>query len=294
MRSVSVIGATGFVGGRLFRHLRQRASHRLAITGTSFHAPREPEVSPLDVTDSTALAAHLEKGFDLVLVAAGTKDVKRCEQDLDYALALNTLPVREMVRVVDRGGLGTRIVYLSTDYVFDGERGLYREADAAEPKTNYGRSKLLGEQALLATGRGHKVLRSGAVLGRGAAFFDWVLAEVGAGREIRLFEDSFVSPTPIELLGDVVLELLCAYDEVPDRILHGVGDRRMSRLEIGRLLAALAPPTGAILVPERRVAGGTLFQRDLSLRPSTSARAWQRFSLEEYLRREMMEGSGAR
>src|SRR5689334_20305175 len=116
MRTVSILGATGFVGGRLLATLRERAAGRLAAGGAGRRPSADPAVVSLDLTDRAALAAHLERDFDAVVVAAGTKDVERCERDPGHALALNTAPVEELVRIVARRGLRTRLVLLSTDY----------------------------------------------------------------------------------------------------------------------------------------------------------------------------------
>jgi len=287
MTSVSVIGATGLLGSRILRRLRTGSAGGLQATGTGLRRPGGPGVDRLDVTDPAALAAHLEADFDLVVVAAGTKDVRRCEQDPDHALALNTRPIEEMVRIVRRAGLRTRIVGLSTDYVFDGERGGYREGDAAAPRTQYGRSKLLAEQALLQAGAGHKVVRSGAAVGRGALFFDWVVSELEAGREVPLFDDCRFSPTPLGLLADLVLALLEAIGEAPEPVLHFVGEQAMSRYQLGSLIARHLPTARSHPVPERRARGGPLFQADLSLVQSAFARRHQRRSLEQYLAEEL-------
>jgi dTDP-4-dehydrorhamnose reductase len=290
VKTVSILGATGFVGSRLLQRLGAGAGDRLRVTGTGWRRARPAEVAPLDTGDEAALAAHLEQGFDLLVMAAGTKDVARCERDPAYALALNARPVESLLEVVERRRLRTRIVYLSTDYVFDGLRGSYAEGDRPAPRTHYGRSKLAAEQAVLNAPGGHKVVRSAAVLGKGAGFFDWILAEIRCGREVRLFDDCYTSPTPMGLLEDMMAELLCSYDEVPERILHLVGERRMSRLEIGRSIAAMVPGAGARLLAEPRAAGGPLFQHDLSMVQSAFVRTRQRHSLGEYLAREVARG----
>lgn len=287
--SISVIGASGFVGARIFKRLVARAGDRLAVSGTGLRgAAAAAGLTRLDVTDAAALASHVRRGFDVIVVAAGTKDVGACEREPAAAIALNATPVERIVEIVRRDRLPTRVVYLSTDYVFDGDRGSYREEDRPAARTAYGRSKLAGERAVLldeAAGR-HKVVRSAAVLGRGARFFDWLVAELRAGREVRLFDDCFFSPTPPELLADSLVDLVLSFDEVPDRIVHAVGDRRMSRLELGQIVAASLGSRGRV-VADRRASGGPLFQRDLSLEPSPWVRARQRASLEEYLAREV-------
>ncbi|HEY6003156.1 MAG TPA: sugar nucleotide-binding protein [Anaeromyxobacter sp.] len=287
MKTVSIVGASGLVGGRLFRRLRGAAGGRLAATGTCFRSLPGPGMAALDVTDRVALAAHLAQGFDFVLYAAGTKDLRRCEEDFAFARALNATPVEEIVRIVERERLPTRVVYLSTDYVFDGERGLYREDDPVRPRTAYGRSKALGERAVLGAGERHKVIRSAAVMARGASFFDWLLRELGSDREVPLYDDCSFSPTPAELLCEMVEELVCAYDEVPQRIVHAVGERRLSRHALGRLVAAMVPAARAKLVPAKRGAGGPLFQADLSLAPSEFVRSRQKRSFEAYLADEV-------
>jgi dTDP-4-dehydrorhamnose reductase len=284
--SVCVIGATGFIGARIHRRLIERAGDHFAVSGTGLRRA-EAGVNSLDVTDAAALASHVRRGFDVIVVAAGTKDVGACEREPAGAIALNATPVERIVESVRRDRLPTRVVYLSTDYVFEGDRGSYREEDRPAARTAYGRSKLAGERAvLLDEAAGHKVVRSAAVSGRGARFFDWLVAELRAGREVRLFDDCFFSPTPAELLADSVVDLVLAYDEVPGRIVHAVGDRRMSRLELGQIVAASLGSRGRV-VADRRASGGPLFQRDLSLEPSPWVRARQRASLEEYLAREV-------
>jgi dTDP-4-dehydrorhamnose reductase len=244
-------------------------------------------VARLDATSPGAVARHLARGFDFVVFAAGLKDVERCERDPERAFALNARPMERMADLVRRQGLPTALLYLSTDYVFDGERGRYGSEEEPAPRTAYGRSKRRGELALLEAGGRHKVVRSGAVLGRGAGFFDWLTGELGAGREVALFDDCFVSPTPAALLADLVLELLLGFEDEPGRVLHFVGDRRMSRFDVGRVAADLMNVDGAAIRGVPRASGGALFQHDLSLLPSARVTAVPRPSLEAAMRAEL-------
>jgi dTDP-4-dehydrorhamnose reductase len=290
VRSVSVLGASGLVGARLLRRLR--AGGHLAATGTSFRSPPAPGIAALDVTDRAALAAHLAQGFDFVVVAAGTKDVRRCEEDFAFAQALNARPVQDIVEIVGRERLPTRVVYLSTDYVFDGERGLYREDDPPAPATAYGRSKALGERAVLGAGGRHKVVRSAAVMAPGARFFDWLLAALARGGEVPLYEDSFFSPTPAELLCELLEAVLREYDALAAPVVHAVGERRLSRHAFGRAVAGRMRDARGAVVPARREAGGPLFQRDLSLVRSEWLAARQRRTFDAYLADEIAVALG--
>lgn len=286
MKRVAVIGASSFVGRRVVDHLRRRDGAALEVVGTVHAQPAGPGDVRLDVTDARALDGFLAADFDHVLLVAGTKDLKRCEGDWDHAVALNARPVEQAVRTVRDRGLRSRILYFSSDYVFDGERGRYRDVDAPAPRTAYGRSKLLGEEAVLAAREGHKVLRSAAVLGRGGVFFEWLVRELGRGGELRLFADSFMSPTPAALLAEVVGEILDGWEALP-RVLHVVGDQRLSRFEVGGLVASLLPSCPTRLVPETGALAGTALQRDLSMVPSEVVRRRPRPSLAEYLAQEI-------
>jgi dTDP-4-dehydrorhamnose reductase len=286
MTTVCVVGASGFIGSRIFRTLRASAPPSVVVSGTCFHGGAAPGVVRLDVTDAAALDALAARGHDLVVWAAGTKDVARCERDPEWARALNATPLERLARAVARAGSPTRIAYLSTDYVFDGERGGYRDDEHPSPRTEYGRSKALAERALLASGSRHKIVRSAAVMAPGGAFFDWLVASLRAPGEVRLLDDCCFSPTPAALLADGILGLLRDWDAIPGPVLHVVGERRMTRLELGCVVARLLGSAPARLVPAQRPPGG-YFQRDLSLVPSDVTRAWRARSVEAYLAGEV-------
>jgi dTDP-4-dehydrorhamnose reductase len=287
MTKVSVVGADGFIGARLTQRLRALGPSRFAVTGTTFARPPGPGEVALDVTDPAALEAHLSTAPDVVVLLAGTKDLRACEARPEWALALNAAPVEAMAGIVARRRLSTRIAYFSSDYVFDGLRGGYREDEAPAPRTAYGRSKAAGEQALLAGGGPHKIIRSAAVMGRGGTFFDWLVPEIRSGREVSLFADSYFSPTPIELLLDLLVELIDGWDGIPGAVQHLVGDRRLSRFGFGELVARAAGRDPARLLPSSGAQPGAVFQHDLSMVPSDLVRRVSRPSLEDYLSGEL-------
>jgi len=289
VKKVSIIGASGFIGSRLLRHLAEVGRGRVEVTGTGF-TRAGGGLARLDVTDRGALAAHLEQAFDLVVLLAGTKDVARCEREPAWAEALNAEPVEEVLRLVRARGLGTRVVFLSSDHVFAGDRGQYRDDDPTEPCTVYGRTKALGEQAVLAAPGPHTVVRSAAVLGRGAVFLEWLLQRLRSPGEVPLYTDVFNTPTPLGLLVELLGELLLAPEPGDRRIVHLVGDRRLSRWETGVLVAGLVGGVQATLVGARHVPGADLLQHDLSMLRSPVACGRRQEGLEAGLRRELAGG----
>jgi dTDP-4-dehydrorhamnose reductase len=150
----------------------------------------------LDVADREAVLQAIQMvAPDVVLHAAAWTNVDGCETDPARAYAVNALGTRNIAEAAH--GIGARVVYLSSDYVFDGRGGgpggglPYTEWDTPNPQSHYGRSKLGGERELEAIlGPDATIVRTSWVVGRyGQNFVKTML---------RLAADSEVSPTVID------------------------------------------------------------------------------------------------
>ena len=134
---VLVTGAAGQLGTELVEVFRA-AGHD--VTGTTHES--------LDICDALAVAASVEAVRpDWVIHGAAWTAVDACESDPDRAFAVNGTGTANVVAAA--GAVGARVVYVSTDYVFDGEKqGPYVESDVPNPQSVYGASKLAGERAV--------------------------------------------------------------------------------------------------------------------------------------------------
>jgi dTDP-4-dehydrorhamnose reductase len=164
--------------------------------------------------------------------------------------------------------MGSRFIYVSTDMVFDGESGPYTETATTEPGTFYGRTKLEGECYALTNARS-LVARMPLMYGlpevsREPTFFESMLRSLRSGEPIKLFEDEFRTPLWLEDAARALLELS---DVELTGVLHVAGPERLSRLQMGQLLAAAVGCSDAPLVAARRsdLAGPEPRPRDLSL-----------------------------
>jgi len=153
-----VIGATGLVGSNLIRTL---TAHGVPAIGAA-RRPLDGEIA-LDVTDGQQLKDCLRRVAPQVVVdAAGATAVDRCEEEPAWARAVNEVAPRSIADLLP--GTST-LVYLSTDYVFDGTAGPYREDAPTGPVNEYGRSKRAGEEAISVHPRA-LVVRTTVVYGR--------------------------------------------------------------------------------------------------------------------------------
>ncbi len=248
---VLVTGASGQLGGYLVRRLLQ-AAH--AVTGWSGSA-RGPVAGlppePVDLADADAVAAAFRRARpQVVLHAAARARIHDCYRDPDRARRVNTDGSALLARLAAESG--ARMVHVSTDLVFDGERGAYREEDPATPLSVYGRTKCDAEPAVLAYPR-HAVVRVSllfgpSVVGR-ASFFDEQVAALRAGRPVTLFADEWRTPLSLETAATALTELACSDFT---GLLHLGGPERLSRLEMGRRLAAHLGADPALAVPGLR------------------------------------------
>lgn len=156
----------------------------------------------VDVADPDAVEAFLAEPPrpKVVVNAAAFTHVDRCEREPETADRVN----REGPAVLARAcrAIGARLVHVSTDYVFPGQGGVpYRETDPVGPRSTYGRTKLAGERAVLATCDDALVVRTSWVFGRGRNFLAAILAQAADRRSgaasgpLRVVDDQVGRPT---------------------------------------------------------------------------------------------------
>lgn len=132
--------------------------------------------------------------FDALVNCAALTNVDYCETHEAESLRINAESVGEIAALCTERG--ARMVHISTDYVFDGEKqGAYTEEDAAEPISVYGLSKLRGEQALLAVSERHLAVRVSWVFGpHRPSFIDMLLKRALTEPEAAAIGDKFSTP----------------------------------------------------------------------------------------------------
>jgi dTDP-4-dehydrorhamnose reductase len=180
---IAVTGSKGQLGRALLRQLQAEELLELDI----------PEH---DITHLMALDATLERFRpDMVIHCAAMTDVDGCERDPDVAYRLNVLGSRNVAVCAERAGAA--IVYVSTDYVFDGSQSEpYRETDEAHPLSVYGRTKWLGEEAVRHLCPRHYVVRVAWLYDAGSRNFVSTVLRLADQRDhVQMVTDEIGSPT---------------------------------------------------------------------------------------------------
>lgn len=180
-----ITGADGQLGTDLQRVL---AGDAIDITAVD-----RPD---LDITDSAAVREAFERiRPDVVLNAAAYTAVDAAESDEDTAYLVNAVAPGHLARAA--AAADARFVHVSTDYVFAGDGARpYREDDETQPNTAYGRTKLAGEQAVLALHPGAYVVRTAWVYGQtGGNFVKTMLRLAATNDTVSVVDDQRGSPT---------------------------------------------------------------------------------------------------
>ena len=238
---ILVTGAGGLVGSLIVE--RAKADHDV----------RGLARAELDVTDPGAVqSAVREFSPHVVLHCAAHTDVDGAERNPERALEVNA-EATEQVAVAARE-LGASLVYVSTDYVFDGKGATpYRESDATEPLSSYGISKLEGERRVAnACPEDFIIVRTGWLYGVGKGFVDWARARLVASKELPVIDDQKGSPTYAGDLADALLELATGAHR---GVFHFVNQGEATWLDLGRAVAEELGQSTALLKP---IAGETL------------------------------------
>ena len=192
-----VTGATGLLGSEVLRAATARG-HDVTGAGSS----------DADVTDPVQVDALLDACRpDLVVHCAAFSAVDASEEDPRRAMAVNGDGARHVARAATR--VGGRCLYVSSDYVFDGElRRPYRPDDPTSPLSVYGRSKRAGEVATLDAGRAALVVRTSWLFGHARRTFVTAMIERAArGETPTIVDDQIGGPSSARDVAAALLDL---------------------------------------------------------------------------------------
>lgn len=206
---VLITGANGLVG----QHLGELSWFNAVpfLTSRTPVANTRHEQSMFDWTNLTQISRFLDTiNPDVIIHTAGVTSVDYAEKHPEETLAVNVEAVKEMVRWCKENGC--RLVHFSTDFVFDGQHGMYSEQDAPNPLSHYGRTKLESETIVLDQLDDAVVIRT--VLAYGYQphlsrlnFPLWIKRELEQGHELKITADQYRTPTYAVDLAQVTQQL---------------------------------------------------------------------------------------
>lgn len=272
MKTILIVGGSGFVGS----HLAMRLRDEYKVITTHFrHAQRIPGVTdyPLSVHQldwSKELLLHLQP--DIIIYAAGRHSLQWTEDpantramDLAHVAGPSTLVSNSQV-------MGTKFIYLSSPWVFDGSRGNYHESDILFPSTALGRAKVAAENSVRSRALNYLILRSAPLLGRGPAqnptALDHWLMSWGKDRAFEFDDSTRHSYATVQSFADWVAQSLAS--GVKNKVLHFGGLSRVTEYELAQRLAERLKVSPTLL--RRKKSSNDSAHHDYSLNTTASVR----------------------
>tara|TARA_Y100000385_G_scaffold120854_1_gene125664 strand:- start:3605 stop:4444 length:840 start_codon:yes stop_codon:yes gene_type:complete len=258
--TVLIVGASGFIGSYVYRKLSQ--DKNLKIIGTycnSFHK----DLIKIDYLNDSFTKDIIKLNPDIIIWLAGEKNLAETEIDFNNTKSVICNPILSFA-TNNKLNSRARFIYLSSDYVFDGEKGDYSVGDKTEPVSFYGKAKLISERYITNNIRDYHIIRAGGIIGKDSTFSNWLINTLKKEKEVELF-DNFFSPTPIENVFNLIKDLI--YQKFNDKLIHVSGYKKVSRFGLGVHVAKIMNSKTKITKKDYRESKLKLF-KDLSLTSS--------------------------
>lgn len=225
---ILVTGFTGYLGRMIHRHLQTHHD----VYGASSSCPETERTFRCNLrheSEVVALARKIQP--DAIIHAAGLKDIAFCEKNAAEAFAINSMATHNIANIFGK----RRVIYISTDYVFDGKSGRYSERHAPNPSTVYGNSKLTGEiQGTKVAGNNFLIVRTGVVYDEESKYMRFLRENLSSRRSIDCYTNAHYAPAYyrdfLRLLGTLIR------GEYERNVFHVCGSR-LSRYEFAVLAA---------------------------------------------------------
>jgi dTDP-4-dehydrorhamnose reductase len=236
-RPLWITGAGGLIGGYLLAGAPEGAPETRTVGLT------RPQ---LDLADFAAVRSEFRRQRPrLIIHCAAMSQSPECQANPQLAHRLNV----QVTALLAELAADIPFVFLSTDLVFDGKAGNYDETDPVNPLSLYAETKALAERVVLANPR-HTVIRtslnSGTSPSGRRAFNEQMRRAWEGGQAVHLFRDEFRCPIPARVTARAIWQLLARNQA---GLYHVAGSQRLSRLQIGQLLAARWPRLHPRIVP---------------------------------------------
>jgi dTDP-4-dehydrorhamnose reductase len=234
-----VTGASGYLGWHLTR-CAVASDHE--VLGCYFANPTVVPGATMALLDFTDPQAGIEAVKDFkphaIVHAGAMTNTTDCEINPESATRTNVEGTQHLLAAASMLSPLPHFVFISTDLVFDGERGMYREQDATGPLMHYGFTKIEAERAVRNYAGVWTVVRSSLIYGPAGettrhSFLDWMLAGIRRGG-VTLYTDEFRSPVHVDDLCEMLMAILI---RKAWGIYHLSGAERTSRYEFGLLAA---------------------------------------------------------
>ena len=223
-KKILITGSSGQLGSTLTQYLKKYYN----VFSTSHSAN-----NPVSITDRNKLDATLSAiEPDYIINCAAFTNVDKNETDKDHAYSVNVSGIKNIIALSNKN---TKIVHISSDYIFDGKRKSYTEEDHPNPLSYYGKVKLESENILRSSNRCYLIFRSSVIYNDSHTnFYTWVYNSLLNHKKIKVVTDQISNPTWTWSLSEAIYKSLL---NNLDGVFHYAGNDIVSRYEFALKIA---------------------------------------------------------
>jgi dTDP-4-dehydrorhamnose reductase len=229
---IAVTGSSGLLGNEIVKLAKRN------YEVTSLHNTKTiySDSVQLDIAGTERVLEFFSRlKPDVVIHTASQTNVDRCETEKENAWNVNVVGTLNIAKACNK--VRAKLIYISTDYVFDGEKGNYREQDTPNPINYYGTTKLEGEKQVAQYCHNYAILRTSVLYGWHPwkqNFATWTISQLRQNRQITVVEDHYNTPTLASNLAEMAMEFI---EKDLQGLYHSSGSERISRFAFAQQIA---------------------------------------------------------
>ena len=228
-----VTGSAGLIGNQLVHDLEQSGEIVYSCYNNMKPVYGIPtKLNLLNLEDIHKIFKKFQP--DVIIHSAALTDVEKCEVESELANLLNVKSTEIIAKEAEN--LGSYLMYISTDYVFDGKKGSYKETDLTNPLNQYGKTKLSGEKIIEDKTSKWSIIRTSTPFGIHSfkkTFPVCIYENLKINKKINILDDQLTSPTYVPNLSKMILEIITRNLE---GFFHLSGSTKISRFEFAKIV----------------------------------------------------------
>ncbi len=251
-KKILVVGSNGLLGQKLCEIIVRGGAYNLTIASIEEKPLRQvvgAQYIRVDITNKKDVKSLVSTCHpDVIINAAAMTNVDACETERELCWRINVDGVENLVDAAKKSN--TKVVHISTDYIFDGKNGPYAEDDRPEPLSYYGKSKLASENLLRTSGVPFLIARTmvlyGFAPGVKANFALWLIDSLESKKAVNVVDDQIGNPT---LVDDLAYGLIQGFEMERTGVYNLAGREILTRYEFALKLAKVFNLDAALINP---------------------------------------------
>jgi dTDP-4-dehydrorhamnose reductase len=241
---IFITGGSGLLGSKIAEIALKKYGHEV-YAGYCHNKPEFGEPVKFNLAKDTDVEVIYKIKPEVIIHTAALTNVDECETNKELAYKINAEGTKRVAEIANEQR--AFLVYVSTDYVFSGDKGMYKEEDEPNPIDHYGYTKLIGEKYCDCIARPCVIYGAKPASGK-VNFALWLIEKLRNREEVKIVTDQYITPTLNTNLARMLLEL--AKKEL-EGIFHVAGKERVSRYDFALRVANKFESDKNLITPSR-------------------------------------------